>query len=100
MVKLGSVVHCYRRYEKQVLQCRKQVLEGQKQVLQGEKQVLQGEKQVRQDENTDLYKCKTEMTKDPLKDLALKVLLLSGGENKFAVIRGQKTHVDAYTKNT
>ena len=38
------------------------------------------------------------MTKDPLKDLTLKVLLLNGGENKFAVIRGQKTHADAYTK--
>ena len=38
------------------------------------------------------------MTKDPLKDLTLKVLLLNGGDNKFAVIRGQKTHADAYTK--
>ena len=82
-----------------VLQCEKQVLEGDKRVLEGQKQVLQGEKQVLQDrnkllqcENTDLYKCKADMTKDPLKDLNLKALLLNGGENKFAVIRGQMTH--------
>ena len=105
LVKLGFVCHCYKEYEKQVLQCQKQVLEGDKQVLEVQKQVLQGEKQVLQDrnellqcENTDLYKCEAEMTKDPLKDLTLKVLLLNGGDNKFALIRGQKTHADAYTK--
>ena len=95
--KLGFVVHCYREYEKQVLLCQKQVLEGDKQVLEVQNQVLQGEKQVLQDENTDLYKCKAEMTSDPLKDLTLKVLL-NNGENKFAEIRGQKIHTDAYTK--
>ena len=51
LVKLGFVCHCYREYEKQVLQCQKQVLEGDKQVLDGQRQVLQGEKQVLQDMN-------------------------------------------------
>ena len=76
----------------------KQVLQDKNKALEGEKQVLQDRNEILQCENTDLYKCKAEMTKDPLKDLTLKVLLLNGGDNKFAVIRGQKTHADAYTK--
>ena len=83
LVKLGFVVHFYREYE---LEVNKQVLEGQKQVFQGKKQVLQDRNELLKCENTDLYKCKGKMTKDPLKDLTLKVLLLNGGENKFAVI--------------
>ena len=47
------------RREKQVLQDKNKALEGEKQVLQDRNEILQCE-------NTDLYKCKAEMTKDPL----------------------------------
>ena len=110
LVKLGFVVHCYREYEKQVLQCQKQVLEGDKQVLEGQKQVLQGGKQVLQDtnvllhqekqsledDNTKFQKCKTDMTTNPMKDLTLKVTMFE--DDKFAVIRCQRSHADVYQK--
>ena len=110
LVKLGFVVHCYREYEKQVLQCQKQVLEGDKQVLEGQKQVLQGGKQVLQDtnvllhqekqsledDNTKLQKCKADMTTNPMKDLTLKVIMFE--DDKFAVIRCQRSHADVYQK--
>ena len=98
LVKLGFVVHCYREYELEVKEQEKQVLQDKNKALEGEKQVLKDRNEILQCENSDLYKCKAEMTKDPLKDLTLKVLLPNGGDNKFAVIRGQKTHADAYTK--
>ena len=40
----------------------------------------------------DLVKCKAEMTKDPLKDLTLKVIMFQ--DDKFAVIHGQRSHAD------
>ena len=87
----------------EVLEGDKQVLEGQKQVLQGEKQVLedrnellQQEKQSLEGEDTDLYKCKAEMTTNPMKDLTLKVIMFQDG--KFAVIWGQRSHADVYQK--
>ena len=69
LVKLEFVVHCYQRYEKQVLQDKNEVLQGEKQALQQEKQSLEGEKKVLKHENTSLLKCKAEMTTGPLKDL-------------------------------
>ena len=88
LVKLGFVAHCYRQYALEVK-------EQEKQVLQEKNKPLEGQKQVLEHDNTQLQKCKADMT---LKDLTLKVLLLNGGDNKFAVIRGQKTHAGAYTK--
>ena len=39
---------------------------------------------------------KAEMTKDPLKDLTLKVIMFQ--DDKFAVIGGQRSHADVYQK--
>ena len=98
-VKLGFVVHCYRQYELEVKQQEKQVLQENNKALEGQKQVLEhGHIDFTLLKLSKLQKCKVDMTKDPLKDLTLKVLLLNGGDNKFSVIRGQKTHADAYTK--
>ena len=110
LVKLEFVVHCYQRYEKQVLQVEKQVLQQEKQALQGknevlqdknevlqqEKQSLQGQKKVLKHENTSLLKCKADLTTDPLKDLTLKMVMWD--EEMFTVIRAQKSHADAYMK--
>ena len=82
LVKLGFVVHCYRQYE----------LEFKEQ----EKQVLQEKNKALKHDNTQLHKCKADMTKDPLKDLTLKVIMFQDG--KFAVIRGQRSHADVYQK--
>ena len=80
LVKLEFVVHCYQRYEKQVLQVEKQALQQEKQALQGENEelqdkneALQQEKQSLKGENTSLLKCKADLTTDPLKDLTLKM---------------------------
>ena len=104
LVKLEFVVHCYQRYEKQVLQDKNEVLQGEKQVLQDknkvlqqEKQSLEGQKKVLKHENTSLLKCKADLTTDPLKDLTLKMVMILD-EEKFAVIRAQKRHADAYMK--
>ena len=104
LVKLEFVVHCYQRYEKQVLQVEKQVLQQEKQALQGKNEVLQDknealqqEKQHLEGENTSLLKCKADLTTDPLKDLTLKMVMILD-EEKFAVIRAQKRHADAYMK--
>ena len=104
LVKLEFVVHCYQRYEKQVLQVEKQVLQQEKQALQGKNEVLQDknealqqEKQSLEGENTSLLKCKADLTTDPLKDLTLKMVMILD-EEKFAVIRAQKRHADAYMK--
>ena len=104
LVKLEFVVHCYQRYEKQVLQDKNEVLQGEKQVLQDKNEVLQQEKQslevqkkVLKHENTSLLKCKANLTTDPLKDLTLKMVMILD-EEKFAVIRAQKRHADAYMK--
>ena len=111
LVKLEFVVHCYQWYEKQVLQVEKQVLQQEKQALQGknevlqdknealqqEKQSLEGQKKVLKHENTSLLKCKADLTTDPLKDLTLKMVMILD-EEKFAVIRAQKRHADAYMK--
>ena len=51
-------------------------LEQEKQVLQEKNKALEGQKQVLEHDNPQQ----------------------NGGDNKFAVIRGQKTHTDAYTK--
>ena len=82
LVKLGFVVHCYREYEKQVLQDKNEVLQQEKESLEGE--------------NTSLLKCKADLTTDPLKDLTLKVVMLD--EEMFIVFRAQKRHADAYMK--
>ena len=104
LVKLEFVVHCYQRYDKQVLQDKNEVLQGEKQVLQDKNKVLQQEKQSLEDqkkvlkhENTSLLKCKADLTTDPLKDLTLKMVMILD-EEKFAVIRAQKRHADAYMK--
>ena len=104
LVKLEFVVHCYQQYEKQVLQVEKQVLQQEKQALQGKNEVLQDknealqqEKQHLEGENTSLLKCKADLTTDPLKDLTLKMVMILD-EEKFAVIRAQKRHADAYMK--
>ena len=75
LVKLGFVVHCYRQYELEVKEQEKRVLEH---------------------DNTQLQKCKADMTKDPLKDLTLNVIMFQ--DDKFAVIRGQWSHADVYQK--
>ena len=36
------------------------------------------------------------MTKNPMKDLTLKVIMFQ--DDKFAVIRGQRSHADVYQK--
>ena len=82
LVKLGFVVHCYREYEKQVLQDRNEPLQQEKQSL--------------EDDNTKLQKCKAGITANPTKDLTLKVIMVEDG--KFAVIRGQRFHADVYQK--
>ena len=89
LVKLGFVVHCYREYEKQALQDKNEVLQQEKQSLQGQKKVLKHE-------NTNLLKCKADLTTDPLKDLTLKMVMWD--EEMFTVIRAQKSHADAYMK--
>ena len=96
LVKLGFVVHCYREYEKQALQVEKQALQGKNEVLQQEKQSLEGQKKVLKHENTSLLKCKADLTTDPLKDLTLKMVMWD--EEKFTVIRAQKSHAEAYMK--
>ena len=90
LVKLGFVVHYYREYEKQALQDKNEVLQQEKQSLEGQKKVLKHE-------NTSLLKCKADLTTDPLKDLTLKMVMILD-EEKFAVIRAQKRHADAYMK--
>ena len=103
LVKLEFVVHCYQRYEKQVLQVEKQVLQDKNEVLQGKNEVLrdknevlQQEKQSLKGENTSLLKCKADLTTDPLKDLTLKMVMWD--EEMFTVIRAQKSHAEAYMK--
>ena len=110
LVKLEFVVHCYQRYEKQVLQVEKQALQQEKQALQGEneelqdknealqqeKQSLEGQKKVLKHENNSLLKCKADLTTDPLKDLTLKMVMWD--EETFTVIRAQKSHAEAYMK--
>ena len=103
LVKLEFVVHCYQRYEKQVLQVEKQALQQEKQALQGENEelqdkneALQQEKQSLKGENTSLLKCKADLTTDPLKDLTLKMVMWD--EETFTVIRAQKSHAEAYMK--
>ena len=90
LVKLGFVVHCYREYEKQALQDKNEVLQQEKQSLEGHKKVLKHE-------NTSLLKRKADLTTDPLKDLTLKMVMILD-EEKFAVIRAQKRHANAYMK--
>ena len=97
LVKLGFVVHCYRQYENEVLKQEKQALQGKNEVLQQEKQSLEDQKKVLKHENTSLLKCKADLTTDPLKDLTLKMVMILD-EEKFAVIRAQKRHADAYMK--
>ena len=58
LVKLGFVVHCYREYELEVKEQENKVLQCQKQVLEYD--------------NTNLQKCKADMTTNPMKDLTLK----------------------------
>ena len=96
LVKLGFVVHCYRQYENEVLKEEKQALQGKNEVLQQEKQSLEGQKKVLKHENTSLLKCKADLTTDPLKDLTLKMVMWD--EEKFTVIRAQKSHAEAYMK--
>ena len=89
LVKLGFVVHCYREYKLEV--------KGQEnKILQGENELLQQEKQSLEDDNTKLQKCKADMTTNPMKDLTLKVIIFQ--DDKFAVIRGQRSHADVYQK--
>ena len=82
LVKLGFVVHCYREYELEVKEQENKVLQYQKQVLEYD--------------NTNLQKCKADMTTNPMKDLTLKVIMFE--DDKFAVIRGQRSHADVYQK--
>ena len=89
LVKLGFVVHCYREYELEVK-------EQENKVLQGENELLQQEKQSLEYGNTNLQKCKADMTTNPMKDLTLKVIMFQ--DDKFAVIRGQRCHADVYQK--
>ena len=81
-VKLGFLVHCYRQYELEVKE--------------QENKVLKDRNKLHQHDNTQLQKCKAEMTKDPMKDLTQKVMMFQDG--KFAVIRGQRSHADVYQK--
>ena len=104
LVKLEFVVHCYQRYEKQVLQDKNEVLQDKNEVLQDknevlqqEKQSLEGQKKVLKHENTRLLKCKADLTTNPLKDLTLKMVMILD-EEMFTVIRAQKSHADAYMK--
>ena len=57
LVKLGFVVHCYREYELEVKEQENKVQQCQKQVLEYD--------------NTNLQKCKADMTTNPMKDLTL-----------------------------
>ena len=82
LVKLGFVVTCFRQYE----------VEVKEQELLHEQQ----KNKVLENDIKDLVKCKAMMTKDPLKDLTLKVIMFQ--DDKFAVIRGQRSHAAVYQK--
>ena len=82
LVKLCFIVHCYREYELEVKEQENKVLQCQKQVLEYD--------------NTNLQKCKADMTTNPVKDLTLKVIMFE--DDKFVVIRGQRSHADVYQK--